>query len=438
MIKEKSILLRSLFKKLLIEPIHVVEQKVIDFYYDVSYSYYTQRLITNADTNRPVEVAIFIMIAENWNSFESVYRCMMKDKRINITVYVFPGHVFTDKPKRLNLKLYAEVLSFFSKRGINVVKTYDQENNTWISPKAVKADYVFYDEPYGIYPPKFSIMQMYKRARLCYIPYGYIITRSERMLQITMPLSSFRLIYAFFSSADYVADHIDNLYRISNCKYHHILRFGYPRFDITHEFSGEPYAGGSVKVLWIPRFTLKTENDGDPSSNTTFFEFRTEVIERASQHTDEYWIIRPHPRAFAQYLSRKLITRDELNHYISSLENNPRTELDKNKDYLAAFQRSDVMLADYSAIIVEYLAMGKSVIYCGNLEAVSEENIRECMYHASSWSEAISFLDNLKNGIDPLAEKRRALAAKLSSNGRSGELITEFLINDYTQKGIKS
>ena len=191
-------------------------------------------------------------------------------------------------------------------------------------------------------------------------------------------------------------------------------------------------------VVWNPRFTLNGDNNGNPTSRTTFFDFRSKIIDRASQHTDEYWIVRPHPRAFAEYLSRGVLTRDELNQYTSSLENNPRTELDKNKDYLDAFLRSDVMLADFSSIIIEYIALGKPVIYCGSVEAMPDNGILDVMYTASSWDEAMSLLEKLKNGTDPLAEKRKAFAAKLSSNGKSGQLITEFLINDYTNRGQRS
>ena len=427
-------MLLDLLKKLLPEPVMFIQRRIRGFFCNLSHAYYTKKLIRNTDTSRPVEVAFFITVAEIWNSFESVYRSIASDSRINITVYVFPGHVFTDKPRELNLKYYGEVLRFFAERGINVVKAYDQENNSWITPESVKADYIFYDEPYSMYPKALSIRQMYKRARICYIPYGYSLVIGKNMLRITIPVHNFMCLYAFFASGDYTADYADKLYGRRLRKYHHVLRLGYPRFDLTYNAAGTTYVRGGCTVIWNPRFTLSDDNNGDPSSRTTFFDFRSKITDRASQHTDEYWIIRPHPIAFSQYLSKGLLTREELNQYISSLENNPRTELDKNKNYLDAFLRSDVMLADYSSIIAEFLAMRKPVIYCGNIEAMPNNGILDCMYIASSWDEAMTFLDRLKNGIDPLAEKRKAFAAKLSSNGKSGQLITEFLINDYNQR----
>lgn len=323
--------MRKLLKKVLSEPVKALVRRARFCYYNLSYIYHSRKQIRNADTSRPVEAAVFIMIAENWNSFESLYRCIAADSRINLTVYVFPGHVFTDKPEELNLKLYAEVLAFFADRGINVVKAYDPESDTWISPESVKADYIFYDEPYYIYPKEFLFNPMYKRARLCYIPYSYIFSKREYMLNGLMPLEVFRFVFAVFAPADFVADHVEKNYGRLLCKYHHVLRLGYPRFDLTYKLAETTYQGVGCRVIWNPRFTMSDYNNWDPSSRTTFFEFRSKILGRASQHTDEYWIIRPHPRAFSEYLSKGMLTKEELNQYISSLENKPRTELDKKQ-----------------------------------------------------------------------------------------------------------
>ena len=92
-IKDGNVLRLELLKKVLLEPVKVVYRRMRNTYQDIPYIYQTPRLAKNADINRPAEAAVFIMIAENWNSFESVYRCISADSRINITVYVFPGHV---------------------------------------------------------------------------------------------------------------------------------------------------------------------------------------------------------------------------------------------------------------------------------------------------------------------------------------------------------
>ena len=132
-----------------------------------------------------------------------------------------------------------------------------------------------------------------------------------------------------------------------------------------------------------------------------------------------------------EYKRHNLITQQELDEYISDIEKNPRTELDKEKDYLIAFDRSDVMLADFSSIVIEYAALGKPIIYCGNPEAIPIPEMLDCMYPARSWDKAMYYLDELKKGNDPLAEKRRAFTKMIAKDGRSGERIVEYLIDDY-------
>lgn len=434
-------LIKKILKKIL--PYRVIEflKTTIEFlktiYYVPQYKQSIRRLNAH-DTKRPIEAAIFIMIAENWNSFESVYRCMSKDSRVNITVYVFPGSVFTDKLGELNLKVYNEVLAFFSERGINTVKAYDIESCKYISPESVKADYIFYDEPYEIYVQKFRVRDMYKSAKICYIPYGYSLTKSKNMLNITLPVDTFRFIYAFFAPSEISASFVEKIYDRVGHRYHNVLRYGYPRFDLFAEMQSHSSSGSrgeNFTVLWNPRFTLSDENNGDPSSKTTFFEFREKIMQRTASQQNEYWIIRPHPRAFSEYINRGMMTQAEVDEYISSLDKNPRAELDRNKDYLDAFTRSDAMLADFSSFLIEYAAMGKPIIYCGNHEAIPYDEMLEAMYLPNSWHEAMSILENLKKGIDPLSDKRKKFAEKVLSGGKSGERIVQFLIDDFIKGG---
>lgn len=428
-------LLKKILKKLL--PYRAKEFLKTIFYTCCTPLYWQSiRRLNVHDTKRPIEVAIFIMIAENWNSFESIYRCMSKDSRINITVYVFPGSVFTDKPGELNLKMYGEVLEFFRSRGINAVQTYDIESGKYINPESVKADYIFYDEPYELCPENFKVRDMYKRAKICYIPYGYSLTKSENLLSIVLPVNTFRFIYAFFAPNEINASFAEKIYDRIGHRYHNVLRYGYPRFDLFAEMQNHSSSGGkNFTVLWNPRFTLSDDNNSDPSSKTTFFEFRGKITQRTASQQNEYWIIRPHPRAFSQYISKGMMTRAEVDEYISSLDKNPHAELDRNKDYLDAFMRSDAMLADFSSFLIEYAAMGKPIIFCGNPEAIPYDEMLEAMYLPKSWDEAMSILEDLKKGIDPLAEKRRKFADKVLSGGRSGERITQFIIDDYTKGG---
>ena len=403
----------------------------------MSYIYYTEKMNRNSSKKSVIEVAVFIMYAEAWNSFESIYRSIKLRKDMNITVYVFAGNVYMNDGNdkyHLKLKIYDEMINFFRVRGIDIIKAYRPETDSWISSMDIKADYIFYDRPYdAVYLEEFSVRQMHKRAKVCYIPYGFMLTKSITMMNVIVPPDFFRYCYLFFASWNFPADYVrDNIYNRFECKFHHIIREGYPRFDLTAKNNS---SDKQFTVLWNPRFAIRGLSHDDPTSATSFFDFWQKIIPRAYRTKNEYWIIRPHPIALSEYVNKKIITSSELEQYISKLNQNPNTELDRDKDYMKAFARSSVMLADFSSIIIEYMASGKPVIYCGNPEAIPIDEMLECMYHASSWDEAVRCLDDLKNGHNPLALKRYKFAEKLSNDGKIGERIVQVLIEDYRKKG---
>ena len=171
-----------------------------------------------------------------------------------MTVYVFPARVFQKDVSRkqdLNLELYEETISFFEKHGINFVRAYDTENSRWIDADTIKADYVFYDEPYQLYPEQFWIHSMYKHAKICYIPYGFILTDNKSVLNGVISEGFMHYCYVFFASWSGAADYAEKVLGNIGHRYHHVARLGYPRFDL-HVKSSEPHE--KFAVLWNPRF----------------------------------------------------------------------------------------------------------------------------------------------------------------------------------------
>lgn len=429
-------MIKKLLKKLLPSPVlkvirrtkYLISSRIHRYYFPHCISKISKR----SDKNRPVEAAIFFVRAEHWNSCETIYRYAKSRKDLNITVYVLPHYIFNDDGKRkLDLKGYTEMISFLEKRGINFVLVYDIQNDKWIDIKHINLDYVLYIFPYNsIYPEEFSMSRMYKRAKLCYVPYGFILTNDTGVFRIVLAENFMRFLYIFFASWSGAADYAEELYsKVIGHKVHNVVRLGYPRFDLRPK---SEYLHEKVTILWNPRFAVKGVNYPDvPTAETSFFAFKDEIINRAYKEENEYWIIRPHPDLFPAFLRHKLITPEESEKYISELERHPNAELDKEKDYLVAFDRSDVMLADFSSIVIEYAALGKPIIYCGNPEAIPIPEMLECMYLANSWDKAVYYLDELKKGNDPLAEKRRIFMSMIASDGRSGERIVEYILDDY-------
>ena len=128
------------------------------------------------------------------------------------------------------------------------------------------------------------------------------------------------------------------------------------------------------------------------------------------------------------------MSKEEVELYKKTLNKMENISLDNNKDYLIGFQESDILVTDFSSLIIEYFMMGKPIIYCGNLEALPFKELRDNVYLANQWKDVIDVLEKLKRGIDPLKSRRLLVSKKLRvvENGTIGKAIIQYIVNEKT------
>ena len=91
------------------------------------------------------------------------------------------------------------------------------------------------------------------------------------------------------------------------------------------------------------------------------------------------------------------------------------------------------MISDISGMIPEYFVTGKPLIFCAsNMILTPEETtarILEGSYVVNNKQELLSCLEQLRQGIDPLKEKRQQIVQELYSENLShpAHEITEYL-----------
>ncbi|MBQ9479326.1 MAG: D-alanyl-D-alanine carboxypeptidase family protein [Selenomonadaceae bacterium] len=84
----------------------------------------------------------------------------------------------------------------------------------------------------------------------------------------------------------------------------------------------------------------------------------------------------------------------------------PRWSMELNEN----FANADILLSDYSSILIVYFLTGRPIIYCEFVNAVmlpEYQEMLECMYVAHNWDEVVHYLDELVAGNDPLFERRQ-------------------------------
>lgn len=364
------------------------------------------------------KIAFVISLVQCWNSLKTVYEEAVK--RGYKTVIVC-----TDEDKKENLRKTYGVLS----------KTYADavfvdNDDGGFDLKSWGPDFVFYTRPYNQALPKsLKAYNVAEYAKICFIPYGYFVGNEKALIKIVYNENFMRSVGTVFASCDSEAKFVKNGYGL-NGKRHKIVSTGFPRFDLLPE-PAEKADYKNCAVLWAPRWTVTRQDN--PTTDSSFLTFKDEVLSRAAKRPDENWIIRPHPKLFGYYAEKGLLTEEERAKYLKTIENLPNAVYDDDGDYYKAIKKADIILADYSGLMMEYVLSGKPVIYFGRERAIESQELRKTVYVVHSFGQAIERIEKIKSGVDEKKEARRKFILKTRPSGKVCEKIADYVEREYNK-----
>lgn len=78
---------------------------------------------------------------------------------------------------------------------------------------------------------------------------------------------------------------------------------------------------------------------------------------------------------------------------------------DENCSYRSSFVQSDCLIADYSSIVIEFLLMGKPVIYLSDVRKI-ETTIANAFYVSKNVQETKEYIKQLAKGEDGKRQNR--------------------------------
>lgn len=369
-----------------------------------------------------IQVVFICQMPQLWNKLESVYQRMLRAPQFECTILTVPDESIAKEHQK-------ESLSFFDSLEGNVIQAQTGDGK-WVSLEALKPDYVFYQRPYDHYLPecyRSGVVASY--ARICYIPYSYACTVPVEASCYNQAF--FANVYLFFAENAYARDLVyhreEAAYRAGRKK---ALYLGYPALDqiisarTERSLFWEKESTGTFKMLWCPRWTTD-KNLG--SSN--FFEYKDTLPELVRNDRAYSMVFRPHPMMFDNFIKTGEMTKQEAEAYLSRYQGQQELYYDKEADYYATLWRSDILVADLTTVMIEYLVTRKPIIYCiADIEynAFMKGILSGC-YCVNSWNELKQTIEMLCAGEDPLKEKRNA-AADLLIKGK--EHAAEAIINE--------
>ncbi len=297
--------------------------------------------------------------------------------------------------------------------------------------RKLKPDYVFYRTPYEWRRlfPTFSVTDIMRFAKVCNISYGATLTHTfiDRLLD-EIP-KFYQSLYFMFCSAPTVKKKIVEHNQSSvDMGYQHVEFLGYPVLDEEPL----PMKEHSKKtILWTPRWSYDGRIGG-----SHFLEYKDNFVGLRARYGDKVNLsMRPHENTFRDLQEKKLISAEEVDAYKKSLKDNDINLYYTTFDLNEQFRLTDILLGDYSSILIVYFLTGRPIIYCEFPNAVPFDEYKEmfdCMYIAHSWADVERYLDDLVAGNDPLFERRQAAVEKIRAlHADAAQKIVARLVEDF-------
>lgn len=344
-------------------------------------------------SNGKIRVLFILWKPQIWNSQKSVYEAALNNPKVDVNVLIMPDETILSDGSILTSYDYYKKICPNAIEAIKDGKIYDINN--------LNPDIIIRQSPYdNVFPKQYSMANLAKIAKTCYIPYNYNYTPNHLNIEYNSDLLSD--VYAIFS--DCITNYNYCLKEHYECYPDiHLFYYGFPRFDIVRKMQNRKC---ERKVFtWIPRWNTDTvNNDG-----TSFFKYKDLLVDYFNSHPDLSLIIRPHPNMFKHFIKIGLMSEKDVKYYLDKVNCINNVCMDDNMDYLQTFEKTDVLIADMSSINYEFYLTGRPIIFCGDTSHFNEETriMYNLMYNVSDWQGLKGWIEKIINGYDPSFKERR-------------------------------
>ena len=373
------------------------------------------------ESGQPVKVGFIVQMPELWNKQAPVYERMTRDPGFDPWLIVVPSY---DLVKKQRGQYGGELQYFRSLYPEGQFLTSAELSDDFSQLKARRFDYIFYPRCWESYLPKsLRTRNVIRYAKTCYIPYAFHCFKPYPSYYQNRFFSSLYLMFCCSSSQQATAYPSDSIRKT--------VFLGFPCLEGV---TAVPQPHTRVRLLWTPRWQSNPRYGG-----TTFFAFKDRFFELAEQHPELEIIMRPHPLTFENAVKTGKMTLDEVSAYKARCSESG-IRFDANANIDDTLPEVDILLSDFSSILVDAAMLGKTIIYCGGA-ATGEydetmEQIMQCAYHVDSWEAAVDYIRQLSEGHDPKREARAALAERLTTEHQnSSAAILQYLRDDAAPSG---
>lgn len=383
-----------------------------------------------------IRVLFVVQRIECFNSSFSVYLKMVHDDSFNVSVISLPRFLqfSTDRHNKFDLQTVDDIFGFCKSLPGNhkTINSYDNLTKCFIKIDDFEFDYIFINIPYEEqYPEEINIKILNTIGRICYLPYGYNSTKNSYLFETTNPVSSLNYFDTYYAinKKSYVELLIKRMWVCQLFSRNKPLKnMGYPRFDLLNNVSDKM---SLQTILWLPRWETSLDIGHQQS---TFLVFKDEIISFAEMNPSIKIIIRPHPLMFENHIKSGIISQKELELYFNRIDRISNISFDKNDSYETTLEEADLILSDFTGLLVEMFVMRKKVAYTGEKRDLKNEfyPMIDSFYEAKTWEQFLEVFQLLSAGIDNKKEQREFAIKKFWTFNVSG--AADNIVNDLKRR----
>lgn len=406
-------------------------EKLFDFiaaYIGLPAAFHLMKMKNKKRDGEKIKIVFMCQLTHVWSCIESIYEAATKDEQIEAYVLAIPNDL--EHPDN-------DTYDFCKVKGCKVISAYDVNSGKYFDLEGLKPDYVFIPRPYDHYLPRpYRSKVVSKYAKVCYVSYCYV-AEGGHILETCY--NRFFAVNAYFVFPDNAstAAFSKGLFPISTkLGLRKVVQTPFPRFDLLKKYEGVESSNwqiarehAAMRMIYAPRWATEEQ-----LGITSFFTYKDFLFDFAKKHGDCELMVRPHPLAFRHFVEVGKMSKKDVAEYKQVCEESPNVQLDERKEYLDSFASADVLIADMSGVIIDFLAMKKPIIFCSYDQELNEANktLIDAFYVSHNVEELEGYLEMLLRGEDPKKELRDAITKELigECDGKNGARIVEMIKED--------
>lgn len=354
-----------------------------------------------------------------WNTLKPIYDAAVR-RKIKTTILALPRFHVQSGFDSVN-----EMARFLNRRGIPCVSAYNPNDGTWMELESLKPSHVLYMRPYlHEYPQGYQPNKVALYARTCLIPYGDVETITSPHYEIVFNRDFVVKTNMVLPCSDEVCGQlVKDFSKYIEKGSLAIKPMPDPRLhEVVKALRIPAVPDGEFTILYTPRWAVRNN-----PNLTSFFDYFEKLVSFTQKQNGVRLLFRPHPLAFDAFVREGKMTQDDVLRLKEYMDQEDGLEYDTNEDYVPSFLKADVMLTDYSALVLEFFQSGKPILYTDDPAKITGRFEEEfsAMYDVETWDDVESCLKMLLAGEDPMRSRRERALLNFDRYGNAGEIALD-------------